>query len=374
MGTQSVLLPRDKNNSNRQILQPEESPNTTNPEAYQRVGGLVVIPGLLREMGFDPIAILARAGIARNVLDHVENRIPYTSLSRLFRECAVTTGCSYFGFLAHQRVGLSHLGIPGELIRYSENLRAGLQTFILYQHLYDQRMAIFLLEEHGIAAFGCAAFDTHVELVDQIYDAFLAVACNIMRELWGGWAPEKVDLSRTRPLDVGAYRRFFFAPIHFDAERTAVFFPSALLNRPMREANPERFRMMKQRAQALGNPELLTRLRRALRVLLLKGRASAEEVSSFLFLHPRTLSRRLHDCGTTFQEVLDEVRFEAARQLLEMTQLPLTDIAASLGYSESSAFTRAFRRWCSMAPSRMRQEEQCRRYQLTTSAPSDERA
>jgi AraC-like DNA-binding protein len=94
-----------------------------------------------------------------------------------------------------------------------------------------------------------------------------------------------------------------------------------------------------------------------LRILLLSGRSSAQEVAALLYLHRRTLNRRLHDQGTNFQHILDEIRFEAACQLLDNTQLSLTDIAASLGYSESSAFTRAFRRWSGAVPSGRRQTE-----------------
>jgi AraC-like DNA-binding protein len=243
-------------------------------------------------------------------------------------------------------------------MRYSATLRTGLQTFVVYQHLNNQGMAAFLLEDKGIASLGCAVYQKNAEFIDHICDAFLAVACNIMRELWGSrWAPEEVLFSRTKPADVGAYRRFFRAPCRFDQERTAIFFPTALLNRPMPEANPERLRRLEQQAQTIGKGELLSRLRRALRILLLSGRASAQEVASLLFLNRRTLNRHLNQQGMNFQRVLDEIRFETACQLLDNTQLPLTDIAASLGYSESSAFTRAFRRWCGMVPSRRRRTE-----------------
>jgi AraC-like DNA-binding protein len=293
-----------------------------------------------------------------SALDHVENRIPYASMGRLFHECALATGCPHFGFLTYQRVRLWHLGLPGELMRYSATLRAGLQRFIAYQHLNNQGMATFLLEDQRIASLGCAVYQKDVEFVDQIYDAFLAVACNVMRELWGSrWAPEEVQFSRTKPADVGAYRRFFNAPCRFDRERTAICFPTSLLNKPMPEANPERLRILEQQAQTINKGELLSRLRRALRILLLSGPTSAQEVAALLFLHRRTLDRRLRDQGTNFQRVLDEIRFEVACHLLDNTQLPLTDIAASLGYSESSAFTRAFRRWSGAAPSRRRRTE-----------------
>jgi len=86
----------------------------------------------------------------------------------------------------------------------------------VYQHLNNQGRAIFLLEDKGIASFGCAVYQKDAEFVDQIYDAFLAVVCNVMRELWGSrWAPEEVQFSRANPADVGAYRRFFRAPCRF---------------------------------------------------------------------------------------------------------------------------------------------------------------
>ena len=179
-----------------------------------------------------------------------------------------------------------------------------------------------------------------------------------MRELWGSrWAPEEVQVSRTKPVDVGVYRRFFRAPCRFDRERTAIFFPTTLLNKPMPEANPERLETLEQQVLIVGKGELLSRLRRALRILLLSGRASAQEVASLLFLNRRTLNRHLNQLGMNFQRVLDEIRFETACQLLDNTQLPLTDIAASLGFSELSAFTRAFRRWSGTVPSRRRRTE-----------------
>lgn len=177
-------------------------------------------------MGIDPTVILLRAGVETTALDHVENRIPYVSIGRLFHECALATGCPHFGLLAYQRVYLWHLGVPGELMRYSATLRAGLQKFIVYQHLNNQGMATFLLEDSEIASLGCAVFQNGAEFVDQIYDAFLAVACNVMRELWGSrWAAEEVQFSRTKPADVGAYRRFFRAPCRLIASGRQFFFP-----------------------------------------------------------------------------------------------------------------------------------------------------
>jgi hypothetical protein len=161
---------------------------------------------------------------------------------------ALATGCPHFGLLAYQQVRLSHLGVPGELMRYSATLRAGLQKFIVYQHLNNQGMATFLLEDKGIASLGCAVYQKDAEFV-----AFLAVACNVMRGLWGSrWAPEEVHFSQTKPADVGAYRKFFRAPCRFDRDRTAIFFPTTWVNKSMPEANPERLKTLEQQAFIIG--------------------------------------------------------------------------------------------------------------------------
>jgi AraC-like DNA-binding protein len=67
-------------------------------------------------------------------------------------------------------------------------------------------------------------------------------------------------------------------------------------------------------------------------------------------MHRRTLFRRLRGAGTGIRELTNEVRFEIARQLLRNTRISLVQVAADLGYSEASAFTRAFRRWSGQTP------------------------
>ncbi len=326
----------------------------TATEASQRVGPLTVIPALLRELGVEPADVLREAGLDAAALGTPENRIPYVTMGKLLQCCAVRTGCPHFGLLAGQRTSLSQLGLPGELLRCSPTLRVALRTFAVYHHLNSEGMATLVREEDGMAAVGTAIYQKGSQFVEQVYDGVIAMACNVMREICGSrWSPEKVLICRARPADVAPYRRFFQAPCRFDSEQTVMFFPAHLLDRRMPEANPKRFKELEAQAQAegLGLP---IQLRRALRTLLLVGRSSGDEVAGILSMHRRTLNRRLKAEGTTFQAILDEVRFEAACQLLDTTSISLTDIAGSLGYAESSAFSRAFQRWSGAPPSARR--------------------
>jgi hypothetical protein len=196
---------------------------------------------MLQEMGIEPAGVLSAAGLNGAALGAVENRIPYVAMGKLLNECATRTGCPHFGLLAGQRMRLSHLGLPGELVRYSETLGAAIRTFVVYHHLNSGGMTTFMLEQHGIVTLGSAIYHKGVEFTDHIYDAVIAMTCSVMRELCGArWAPEKVLFSRARPADVGAYRRFFQAPCRFDSEQTAMLFPARLLARPIAEANAKR--------------------------------------------------------------------------------------------------------------------------------------
>ena len=95
-------------------------------------------------------------------------------------------------------------------------------------------------------------------------------------------------------------------------------------------------------------------LRRVLRTELLRDTCYATTVARLFSMHRRTLNRHLRTEGHAFRQVANEVRFEIACELLENTDMALSQIAAVLRYSELSAFTRAFRRWSGQTPSAWR--------------------
>lgn len=320
-------------------------------EASQRVGLLAELPALLRELGAAPADVISGAGLDTNGLDSLENRLPFIAIGRLLHACAVATACPHFALLLGQRTRLAHLGLPGQLIRCSPTLGAAVRSFAVYQHLNSQGLATFLLEKDGLATIGPVVYQKGAEHVDQIYDCAIAATLSVLRELCGArWRPERVLFSHAKPADIGPYRRFFQAPGRFDSERTALVFPASQLDTRLASADRSKSRILEAQAQARDDFSLVFRLRRTLRTLLISEGTSAEEVAKLLSMHRRTLNRRLRAEGTTFQNLLDEVRFEAACQLLDTARIPITEIAASLGYAETSAFSRAFRRWSGATP------------------------
>ena len=91
-----------------------------------------------------------------------------------------------------------------------------------------------------------------------------------------------------------------------------------------------------------------------LRTALLTRHAGAEQIAALFSMHPRTLARQLEARGTRFQVLVDEVRFEIARQMLEQSTMDVREVAATLDYADASALTRAFRRWSGSTPTQWR--------------------
>ena len=323
-----------------------------------RVSIFVNLPSLLREFGHDPARIVADVGLDLSVFDDPDQTIAFVTASHLLKLCVERTGCGYFGLLLGQRGQASDLGLVGELMQNSPDVGVALRNLLLHLHLQDRGAVPTLSVRDGVVALGYAIYQAGVVRSDQIYDAAIALGFNILRALCGShWTPTEILFSHSKPDDLGPYRRFFRSQLRFDAEQTAIVFPSKWLERRLPGADPRLRQILEAHIEALeaaGDGDIVVQLRRVLRTLLVSGRGSMEQVAQIFSMHRRTLNRRLRLRRTTFKALLEEMRFEISLQLLRDTELPVVEIAASLDYADASAFTRAFRRWSGTTPAAWR--------------------
>lgn len=317
----------------------------------QRVGPLSEIPALLRECGVRAADVLRRAGLAKDALADREGRIPFIAACRLLARCAEATRRPEFALLLASRWKLEHLGLVGELMASGQTVADALESFASLQWINASGGTVFLRRHDGHTTLGYAIYEPGAtEGVHEAYDLVIGVGVRMMRELTGArqWVPERVQLSRPRPANVEPYRRFFQASMEFDAPSSFLQYPSRFNSIPLRSRDETRRRALA--AMLAGRrEEILPKLHRMVRVALLFG-LSADELAGAMFMSHRTLNRRLRAFGANYRDVLQSVRFEASRQLLRDTSLPVADIASALGYAETSPFVRAFRRWSGTTP------------------------
>jgi AraC-like DNA-binding protein len=169
----------------------------------------------------------------------------------------------------------------------------------------------------------------------------------------------KVEQRRPEPRDTIPYVRFFRCPVEFGAPVDALTFDKQVLDQPLPAANPELAQhndgLIQRYLSKIGQDTLVARVRGAL-VEQLGSDPSPVALSAALGMSARTLQRRLQEQGTSVVELLSEVRQELACAYLRDKTYSITEIAFLLGFEDSSAFARAFRRWTGRSPSEYRAE------------------
>ena len=328
-------------------------------EGTVRLGTLMAWPRVLAGFGVDAAALFAPFGLSPADFDDPETVVPMSVLGRALRASVAATGCDHVGVLIGQESRISSLGAVGFLMQSCPTVGDALRE--LEGHLQVQdRAAVLSLEIEGRhAALGYLVTARGVEAIDQIYCLVALVGRNIMRALCGNrWRLLEVRLPIARPANVGPLREAIGAPLRFNAERLELVFPASDLQRPLATAAPLLHRMMTERIRELvaaSRTDLVDRVRRQLRTLVFLPHRAPPVIAGRLGMSLRTLNRRLADEGTSVRRLSDEVARDAACQLLASTAKSAGEIGLLLGYSDASAFTRAFRRWCGTAPTQWRE-------------------
>jgi len=255
-------------------------------------------------------------------------------------------------------MNLKALGLVGLLMKTSRDTGTALRCLVNYLHLHSQGAVMALRVDDELAMLSYDALEPGLLATDQTGDGAVAMMLNVMRTFCGrDFRPAEASFTHRKPADIEPYRKLFRAPIYFDAEHYALVFSRDWLDVRLPGADKELRQLLQKQIDSLGanhSLEFPDQVRNVLRSALTAGHCSEEQIAVLFSMHSHTLSRRLKASGTSYHELVDECRFEIARQMLENTALSVGQIGASLGYSRSSSFIRAFRRWSDTTPSQWR--------------------
>lgn len=330
-----------------------------------RAAPMAAIADLLQGFGVAPAPLLKKCGLAEDIFLHPDHTMPFATLGHLLAACVRESGCAHFGLLTGQRASPSALGAVGFLMKNSPDVATALNEFVLNFDLHDRGATLFLLEKDGSCLLVYEIYQHGIEAAVQIVDGALAVGFNIMRSLCGpDWLPDEVLFRRDTPEDVGPYRNFFQAPMQFNARQTALRFDRSWLARKIPLADPVLRQHFQQNVQDLirHSPEdFRSTVYQAVLLLLGSQRCNLEGIADYFSLHPRTLNRRLKEAGTSFRELHNEASHATACQLLQQTRSSIANIAELLGYSNETAFNRAFSHWEGTPPAKWRRQMQATR-------------
>ena len=130
-------------------------------EGQQRIGVIVELPQVLREMGEDPERLIASVGIDPDKLRNPENSISFVELGRLVQACVTATGCEHFGLLVGQRATTASLGLVGRLMRNAPTLKAAILDLCTNQRRYVRGAVAYLLISERDCFLGICRSPSH---------------------------------------------------------------------------------------------------------------------------------------------------------------------------------------------------------------------
>lgn len=188
----------------------------------------------------------------------------------------------------------------------------------------------------------------------------LAAFLKLLRNALGdSIAPRKVYFSHPCKKPRSRYVKVFGPEVSFNQEQDCMFFSANLLGMPLSDSDPQLLTILREHAdsqlqQLKVDNNLVQQAKLIISTSLASNDSGADTLANMLHMTTRTLNRHLRENGTTYKKLREEVIVELAMESLTNTDASLTDIADKLGYTESSAFVRAFKRMTGTTPAAYR--------------------
>jgi len=324
---------------------------------------------LVTRLNGDPEALLRRFNIDPAKVKSLEGVLPYRAKINLLEEAARELDCSDFGLRLAQEQDLKIFGSLAAVALTAPTVAEALKKIIHYMRYYSPGIHISLdPSADGSQFLFKFALRERVTHARQHMELTLGLARNVVEMLCGDdFRPQAVTMRAEAPLRHNRYEEVFAAPVYFGCEHNALILTAEQLQRPLDAQDPALNQLLGEYiSDALVHEplDLTHQVKQLIYRLLPTQRCNLQEVANQLGLHKRTLQRRLSDNSVIFEELLDEIRRERAVVYLAEPELPMTQIAALLGYREQSSFNRACRRWFGVTPMK-------KRSQLQTSAETE---
>ncbi|AYC33459.1 AraC family transcriptional regulator [Pseudomonas cavernae] len=331
--------------------------------------GYTAVPALLKYLrlaerqGLDQDAALSAAGLHRADLDDNGKRLPSEAHEKLLAHLLAASGDPLFGLHAAHFVQPGSWSVLGYITMNCATLGEAMSRIVPYEKLVGD-MGTSRVE----------AGDGHVRLIWSCRHQLAEIRRHMVENVLASWllyarwiadmqrSPQAVWFEHAQPADteLAEYEAVFGCPVRFGQSVNALLVPLEYLNVPLRQADANLLRTLEDHALALmagldADEPLPQRVKNALRLLLKEGLPRKERVAERFNMTVRTLQRHLQLAGTSYQEILDQLRQELAEHYLIRSDLAVQDIAQYLGFTESRSFHRSFKGWTGMTPGEFRE-------------------
>jgi AraC-like DNA-binding protein len=317
--------------------------------------------GLIGRLGGDPDRIFGAA-----CLDPAQVADPAAALDlrdycALFEQAARQTGFGSFGLRFGTQYRLEDMGPLGALVLNSPHLGAALKNLCAYFPAMQEHSTLTLSDDGDLLALNYQIRDGRIAQRRQDAELSIGIFNNLFRHCLGsGWSATEIHFEHLRGFEAAEIRTLLNAPVYFAARHNAILFPRSCLTVPMPNADPSKLpalrAILQSRAAAARPDDFIGQVVAEIRAGFPTGAPSIDHVAARLGYSRAGLYRRLAGQGVDFSLLTQKIRQELAQMYLAQPGIACTELAPHLGYSELSAFSRAFSRWTGTSPASYRRK------------------
>jgi AraC-like DNA-binding protein len=317
------------------------------------------VVGLIGQCGGDYGRILDAARLDEREVGDPAAQLDLRRYCDLFEQAARQTGVDHFGLRFGRGYNVEDMGPLGVMAVNSPTLQAALQNLCRYFPAIQEHSTLALREEGDLVRLEYQIRDGRIAARRQDAELSIGIFNNFFVRCFGArWSPEEVHFEHLRGAEAGVHQSLLNAPVYFGQATNAIVFRRAALGAPMPGAAPGLLpglhAELQGRAAAARPEDFVGQVVQEIRAGFCEGEPGIDGVAARLGMSRASLYRRLAGAGIDFTRATEAVRRELAMMYVGQAHIPLTEIAALLGYSELSAFSRAFRRWTGVAPAGFR--------------------
>lgn len=309
---------------------------------------------LSEEAGVDIDALLAEVGLSRRALRNAKTQIPNYQLLWLLEQLIAQSGDPEIGLRAGERTLLVRADFLGDVVKHflqmSSDLLTMLQLLAYFgTHVYrNMQIRVTVDDQDQLVTLTAVP---NLPPPPEAYDCVAAASCALAEALGGPrLRPIEIRLPRSCPTDPRRYEEFLRARVVFDAPQFQLIYAREAFSSPPLHEEPSVQCSSSTALQAQGGNTLALQIRTHVLARLAEGVPLLPSVAKKLGLSARTLRRRLAEARSSYAELVDEARRERALTLAHRAELDVGRLAELTGFTDASAFARAFRRWTGQRP------------------------
>lgn len=313
----------------------------------------------LRLRGLDAQEVIEAQGIDVADVTNPDSRIFVSTFLSLFKTSVELTEDEAFGLFAAEQLQPQMLHGLGFAWLASDSIYDGLKRTVRFSR-FLATFADFRLEEEGdYVHMYLRRTEDLGALIPQARDFTVAMLARMCRLTLGQFiSPVSVELERSTPLDPDKWEYSLSCHVVFECETTRITWSLADITEPLSTGNPALAQINDEQTESYVNTYLMQSTSRLVvqRIVekLPNGPPSQQLIADAMHVSNRTLQRKLKDEGTSFMDLLQDTRLQLACRYLKNPSRSIVETAYLLGFSESSTFSRAFKRWTGVSPAAYR--------------------